>query len=108
MVEYMDGSIIAQLASPDMRIPISYALSYPRHLKGELAVPFRASGSKFLSSSEAMGLSPSLFRASFKAKEPKVTTGVAFNDPPNEPTGVLTPPIITTPLMCLSPYVKFE
>jgi 1-deoxy-D-xylulose-5-phosphate reductoisomerase len=36
MVEYMDGSIIAQLASPDMRIPISYALSYPRHLKGEL------------------------------------------------------------------------
>lgn len=36
MVEYMDGSIIAQLAPPDMRIPISYALSYPRHLKGEL------------------------------------------------------------------------
>ncbi len=37
MVEYMDGSIIAQMASPDMRIPISYALSYPRHLRGELA-----------------------------------------------------------------------
>jgi len=36
MVEYMDGSIIAQLARPDMRIPISYALSYPRHLRGEL------------------------------------------------------------------------
>jgi 1-deoxy-D-xylulose-5-phosphate reductoisomerase len=36
MVEYMDGSIIAQLAPPDMRIPISYALSYPKHLKGEL------------------------------------------------------------------------
>ncbi len=36
MVEYMDGSIIAQLALPDMRIPISYALSYPRHLKGPL------------------------------------------------------------------------
>ncbi len=29
MVEYMDGSIIAQLAPTDMRIPISYALSYP-------------------------------------------------------------------------------
>jgi 1-deoxy-D-xylulose-5-phosphate reductoisomerase len=41
MVEYMDGSIIAQLALPDMRIPISYALSYPRHLKGPLpAVDF--------------------------------------------------------------------
>jgi len=36
MVEYMDGSIIAQLAPTDMRIPISYALSYPRHLKVDL------------------------------------------------------------------------
>ena len=31
MVEYKDGSIIAQLGVPDMIIPISYALSYPRH-----------------------------------------------------------------------------
>jgi 1-deoxy-D-xylulose-5-phosphate reductoisomerase len=36
MVEYMDGSIMAQLAPTDMRIPISYALSYPRHLKVDL------------------------------------------------------------------------
>ena len=36
MVEYMDGSIIAQLGVPDMAIPISYALSYPRHLKTDL------------------------------------------------------------------------
>jgi len=36
LVEYVDGSIIAQLAFPDMGIPISYALSYPRHLKGDL------------------------------------------------------------------------
>jgi 1-deoxy-D-xylulose-5-phosphate reductoisomerase len=36
MVEYADGSVIAQLACPDMRIPIAYALSYPRHLRGEL------------------------------------------------------------------------
>jgi len=35
MVEYMDGAIIAQLAVPDMRIPISYALSYPKHRKGQ-------------------------------------------------------------------------
>ena len=32
MVEYNDGSTIAQLGVPDMKIPISYALSYPRHL----------------------------------------------------------------------------
>jgi 1-deoxy-D-xylulose-5-phosphate reductoisomerase len=36
MVEYKDGSIIAQLGVPDMMIPISYALSYPRHLKNSL------------------------------------------------------------------------
>jgi 1-deoxy-D-xylulose-5-phosphate reductoisomerase len=36
LVEYVDGSIIAQMAFPDMRIPISYALSYPRHLEGDL------------------------------------------------------------------------
>lgn len=33
MVRYQDGSIIAQLGIPDMRIPIAYALSYPRRLK---------------------------------------------------------------------------
>ena len=36
MVEYNDGSVIAQLGVPDMTIPISYALSYPRHLKNSL------------------------------------------------------------------------
>ncbi len=29
MVEYVDGSIIAQLGLPDMKLPIQYALSYP-------------------------------------------------------------------------------
>lgn len=29
MVEYVDGSIIAQLGSPDMRVPIQLALTYP-------------------------------------------------------------------------------
>ena len=32
MVEFRDGSIIAQLAEPDMRLPIQYALTYPRRL----------------------------------------------------------------------------
>ncbi len=31
MVEFADGSIIAQLGSPDMRLPIQYALLYPEH-----------------------------------------------------------------------------
>ncbi len=29
MIEYTDGSIIAQISEPDMRLPIQYALSYP-------------------------------------------------------------------------------
>ena len=29
MVQYADGSVIAQLGLPDMRLPIQYALSYP-------------------------------------------------------------------------------
>jgi 1-deoxy-D-xylulose-5-phosphate reductoisomerase len=36
MVEYADGSIVAQLGITDMRIPISYALSYPDRLKLDL------------------------------------------------------------------------
>lgn len=32
MVQYVDGSVIAQLASTDMRLPIQYALTYPERL----------------------------------------------------------------------------
>ncbi len=36
MVEYKDGSVIAQLGIPDMMIPISYALSFPHHVENSL------------------------------------------------------------------------
>lgn len=32
LVEYIDGSVVAQLGIPDMKIPIAYALSYPERL----------------------------------------------------------------------------
>jgi 1-deoxy-D-xylulose-5-phosphate reductoisomerase len=32
LVEFVDGSVIAQLGVPDMRLPIAYALAYPRRL----------------------------------------------------------------------------
>ncbi|MBE0596526.1 MAG: 1-deoxy-D-xylulose-5-phosphate reductoisomerase [Desulfuromonadales bacterium] len=32
MVEYIDGSVIAQMGIPDMKTPIAYALSYPERL----------------------------------------------------------------------------
>jgi 1-deoxy-D-xylulose-5-phosphate reductoisomerase len=37
MVEYRDGSVIAQMGIPDMRIPIAYALSFPERLPGREA-----------------------------------------------------------------------
>ena len=40
MVEYQDHAIIAQMGSADMRLPIQYALSYPRRLVMENARPF--------------------------------------------------------------------
>lgn len=33
LVQFVDGSVKAQLGLPDMRIPISYALTYPNRLK---------------------------------------------------------------------------
>ncbi len=37
MVEYVDGAVMAQLGTPDMKLPIQYALYYPerRYLPGE-------------------------------------------------------------------------
>jgi 1-deoxy-D-xylulose-5-phosphate reductoisomerase len=32
MIEYQDGSVLAQLATPDMRLPIQYALTYPHRV----------------------------------------------------------------------------
>ena len=32
LVEFNDGAMIAQLSTPDMRLPIQYALTYPRRL----------------------------------------------------------------------------
>ncbi|MDR3092398.1 MAG: 1-deoxy-D-xylulose-5-phosphate reductoisomerase [Endomicrobium sp.] len=36
MVEYIDGSVIAQLSNPDMKLPIQYALTYPERLPSNI------------------------------------------------------------------------
>lgn len=36
MVEYRDGSVIAQMGTPDMRLPIRYALTYPERVHSPL------------------------------------------------------------------------
>jgi len=38
LVEYVDGSVLAQLSSPDMRTPIAHALAWPERV--EAGVPF--------------------------------------------------------------------
>ncbi|MCA9094012.1 MAG: 1-deoxy-D-xylulose-5-phosphate reductoisomerase, partial [Planctomycetaceae bacterium] len=35
-VEFVDGSVIAQLSPPDMKLPIQYALTYPERISGDL------------------------------------------------------------------------
>lgn len=37
MVEYIDGSVLAQLGNPDMRTPIAYALGYPNRIESGVA-----------------------------------------------------------------------
>lgn len=37
LVEYRDGSVLAQLSPPDMKLPIQYALTYPERWEGPAA-----------------------------------------------------------------------
>jgi len=37
MVEYADGSVLAQLGNPDMRTPIAHALAYPERIESGVA-----------------------------------------------------------------------
>jgi 1-deoxy-D-xylulose-5-phosphate reductoisomerase len=37
MVQYIDGSVIAQLGNPDMRTPIAYALAWPERIEAGVA-----------------------------------------------------------------------
>jgi 1-deoxy-D-xylulose-5-phosphate reductoisomerase len=37
MVQYIDGSVIAQMGNPDMRTPIAYAMSYPQRIEAGVA-----------------------------------------------------------------------
>jgi 1-deoxy-D-xylulose-5-phosphate reductoisomerase len=43
MVEFIDGSMLAQLSTPDMCLPIQYALTYPERIGSERARPISRS-----------------------------------------------------------------
>lgn len=45
MVQYLDTSVVAQLGTPDMRVPIAYGLAWPgRVVSGAKALDFKAMG----------------------------------------------------------------
>ncbi len=49
MVEFVDGSVKAQLSPPDMRLPIQYALFYPHRMRNESIRRFDPVGTGTLS-----------------------------------------------------------
>jgi 1-deoxy-D-xylulose-5-phosphate reductoisomerase len=44
LVEYIDGSILAQISVTDMRLPILYAMSYPERIESDLTFDMAALG----------------------------------------------------------------
>lgn len=56
MVQYRDNSVIAQLGTPDMKVPIAYGLSWPQRMtSGASALDFRAMADMTFESLEAHG-----------------------------------------------------
>ncbi|PKO60120.1 MAG: 1-deoxy-D-xylulose-5-phosphate reductoisomerase [Betaproteobacteria bacterium HGW-Betaproteobacteria-18] len=56
MVQYLDHSVIAQLGTPDMKVPIAYGLSWPQRMtSGASALDFRAMANLTFESLDANG-----------------------------------------------------
>ncbi len=77
LVEYVDGSILAQLSVTDMRLPILYALAYPERVESDLTFD--------LEKLSYLNFSPPDFdrfpclRLAYEAAEAGGTAGVALN-----------------------------
>jgi 1-deoxy-D-xylulose-5-phosphate reductoisomerase len=52
MVEFIDGSVKAQISPPDMRLPIQYALFYPQRVANDVIEKFNPSLTKSLTFEE--------------------------------------------------------
>jgi 1-deoxy-D-xylulose-5-phosphate reductoisomerase len=56
MVQYKDSSVVAQLGSPDMRVPIAYGLSWPERMaSGAAPLDFKALSAMTFESMDAHG-----------------------------------------------------
>jgi 1-deoxy-D-xylulose-5-phosphate reductoisomerase len=77
LVEFVDGSILAQLSVTDMRLPILYALSYPERVESELTFDLAALGQLDFSTPDFARF-PCL-RLAFEAAESGGTHCIALN-----------------------------
>lgn len=64
-VEFVDGSVLAQLGAPSMELPVLYALTHPRRVQDSSAVPF-----------DPVALSPLTFEEVRHRDFPALTLGV--------------------------------
>jgi len=64
-VEFVDGSVLAQLGAPSMELPVLYALTHPARVSDETSVPF-----------DPVGLSPLTFESVRHADFPALRLGV--------------------------------
>jgi 1-deoxy-D-xylulose-5-phosphate reductoisomerase len=56
MVQYKDNSVVAQLGTPDMRVPIAYGLAWPERIEsGAAALDFRAMADMTFESLDSRG-----------------------------------------------------
>lgn len=79
MVEYIDGSVLAHMGEPDMRVPIAHALGYPKRLKSGVK-PFSllTNGGSLSFEPACLELYPSIAMA-YKALESGLWASIVFN-----------------------------
>lgn len=78
MVEFVDGSVIAQLSPPDMRTPIQYALTYPHRKPGISRTLDISRGFSWNFEPPDMQRFPAL-RLSYEAARQRGTAGAVLN-----------------------------
>ncbi|MFT5541718.1 MAG: 1-deoxy-D-xylulose-5-phosphate reductoisomerase [Glaciecola sp.] len=74
MVQYTDGSVIAQLGNPDMRTPISYGLSYPQRISSGVEPLDFSSLADFTFSKPSKSRYPNLYLAIEACKQGQSAT----------------------------------
>ena len=78
MVEYEDGSVLAQLGQPDMRIPIAYGLGFPQRIESGVGLLDLAMAGRLDFSAPDMGQFPCL-NLSFQALKAGEGACIALN-----------------------------